>query len=47
MRRDRALSKDMRVGTSWCLLPSFPSFDALNSYLEERCLERLGRATNT
>ena len=23
--------------------PSYPSFDALNSYLEERCLERLGR----
>ena len=24
-------------------IPSFPSFDALNAYLEERCLERLGR----
>ena len=24
-------------------VPSFPSFDALNIYLEERCLERLGR----
>ena len=24
-------------------VPSFPSFDALNAYLEERCLERLGR----
>ena len=24
-------------------VPSYPSFDALNSYLEERCLERLGR----
>ena len=24
-------------------VPSFPSFDALNVYLEERCLERLGR----
>ena len=24
-------------------IPSFPSFDALNPYLEERCLERLGR----
>ena len=24
-------------------LPSFPSFDALNAYLEERCLERMGR----
>ena len=23
--------------------PSYPSFDALNSYFEERCLERLGR----
>ena len=34
---------DMRVGTSWCPVPSFPSFDALNAYLEERCLERLGR----
>ena len=24
-------------------VPSFPSFDALNAYLEERCLERMGR----
>ena len=24
-------------------VPSFASFDALNAYLEERCLERLGR----
>ena len=24
-------------------IPSFESFDALNAYLEERCLERLGR----
>ena len=24
-------------------VPSFPSFDALNAHLEERCLERLGR----
>ena len=24
-------------------VPSFPSFDAPNIYLEERCLERLGR----
>ena len=24
-------------------VPSFPSFDALNAYLQERCLERLGR----
>ena len=24
-------------------VPSFPSFDALNAYLEKRCLERLGR----
>ena len=24
-------------------IPSFASFDALNAYLEERCLERLGR----
>ena len=24
-------------------VPSYPSFDALNAYLEERCLERLGR----
>ena len=24
-------------------IPSFPSFDALNAYLEERCLERMGR----
>ena len=24
-------------------VPSFPSFDALNVYLEERCLERMGR----
>ena len=24
-------------------VPSFPSFDALNVHLEERCLERLGR----
>ena len=24
-------------------VPSFESFDALNAYLEERCLERLGR----
>ena len=23
-------------------MPSLPSFDALNAYLEERCLERLG-----
>ena len=23
-------------------VPSFESFDALNAYLEERCLERLG-----
>ena len=23
-------------------VPSFPSFDALNAHLEERCLERLG-----
>ena len=24
-------------------VPSFESFDALNAYLEERCLERMGR----
>ena len=24
-------------------VPSYPSFDALNAHLEERCLERLGR----
>ena len=24
-------------------IPSFASFDALNAYLEERCLERMGR----
>ena len=24
-------------------VPSFPSFDALNAYLEERCLDRMGR----
>ncbi len=24
-------------------VPSFTSFDALNAYLEERCLERMGR----
>ena len=24
-------------------VPSFPSFDALNAHLEERCLERLGK----
>ena len=34
----------MLAGTSWCReVPSFPSFDALNAYLEERCLERMGR----
>ena len=33
----------MLAGTSWCLCRRFPSFDALNAYLEEQCLERLGR----
>ena len=33
----------MLAGTSWCLCPRCRASMRLNAYLEERCLERLGR----